>query len=418
MRPAPRCVRPSHVLAVLGMLIITVNWHLYAPVAQQKPRILHAARSAAGRRVHAEPVGVLSTTSATKITAMNTIAPVAAVVSAATVARVKLQCTNMAGPWYRKNGARYLPYDAVVLAAPFADAVQPPAPKLNAFELSEVSLAPGTRWTAAAAVNRHYLLEIDVDRLLWAWRALAKQPQPAGVKAYTAGWEHPGSDLRGHFLGHWISAASFAYASSADPQLLARIEHVINTLAACASALGGYLSAFPPSHVERFERQEPVWAPYYCIHKVMQGLLDAHAVCGSALALRLVIQMAVWIEARLRRLLDGGSLDEHWRALDMEYGGMNDVLWQLARLTGESRHRRLASLFDKVRRRTPAHDTRRARRVRRSVAERARAANRRCVPTADRRPSGRPRSRACWAPSPPPRTHCRASTPTRTCRSS
>jgi hypothetical protein len=31
----------------------------------------------------------------------------------------------------------------------------------------------------------------------------------------------------------------------------------------------------------------------------------------------------------------------------MEFGGMNDVLWRLAAISGEARHRRWASLFDK-----------------------------------------------------------------------
>eukprot|EP00966_Prymnesium_polylepis_P027670 639586-Prymnesium_polylepis.2 len=42
---------------------------------------------------------------------------------------------------------------------------------------------------------------------------------------------------------------------------------VVAELDACSTALAGYLSAFPASHLDRFERAEPVWAPYYSIRE-------------------------------------------------------------------------------------------------------------------------------------------------------
>ena len=39
------------------------------------------------------------------------------------------------------------------------------------------------------------------------------------------------------------------------------MEGVIKTLAECSGALGGYLSAFPSSHLDRYERIEPVRLP-------------------------------------------------------------------------------------------------------------------------------------------------------------
>lgn len=30
------------------------------------------------------------------------------------------------------------------------------------------------------------------------------------------GWESPGNQLRGHFLGHWLSAAAYMYAETGD----------------------------------------------------------------------------------------------------------------------------------------------------------------------------------------------------------
>jgi len=36
----------------------------------------------------------------------------------------------------------------------------------------------------------------------------------------------------------------------------------------------GYVSAFPETLLDRFEAAEPVWAPLYILHKLLQGLLD------------------------------------------------------------------------------------------------------------------------------------------------
>ena len=46
------------------------------------------------------------------------------------------------------------------------------------------------------------------------------------------GWEHTGSELRGHFLGHWLSAASMSYAAGGlrDAALAESIATVIAAL--------------------------------------------------------------------------------------------------------------------------------------------------------------------------------------------
>jgi hypothetical protein len=113
---------------------------------------------------------------------------------------VDIKCTNMAGPWFRKDQARYKSYRAVPLEAPFRARPDPVQPHLDFFPLEALRLGPGTRYAAAAAANLQYLLDVPTDSLLWAWRDLAKRPQPAGAKPFRSGWEHPGSELRGHFL--------------------------------------------------------------------------------------------------------------------------------------------------------------------------------------------------------------------------
>ena len=52
----------------------------------------------------------------------------------------------------------------------------------------------------------------------------------------------------------------------------------------------GYLSAFPESFIDRVEKRERVWAPYYTLHKIMAGLLDMYLYCDNDQALDVVLQ--------------------------------------------------------------------------------------------------------------------------------
>ena len=103
---------------------------------------------------------------------------------------------------------------------------------------------------------------------------MAPQGRAAG------GWEGPDMELRGHFLGHWLSATAMTWSSTNDTQLEQRMRYVIQVMRDVAKHLGasGYVSAFPESFLDRYERIEPVWAPYYTLHKVLVGLLDQYVL--------------------------------------------------------------------------------------------------------------------------------------------
>ena len=49
--------------------------------------------------------------------------------------------------------------------------------------------------------------------------------------------------MRGHFLGHYLSACALMYASTGDEQLNAKADTVVTELANCQAALNreGYL---------------------------------------------------------------------------------------------------------------------------------------------------------------------------------
>ena len=210
--------------------------------------------------------------------------------------------------------------------------------KARAFALQDVRLLDGP-FKQAMERDRQYLLSLDADRLLHMFRVTAGLPAPG--KAY-GGWE--GSEVRGHTMGHYLSACSLTYASTGDERLKARVDAIVAELAKCQKALGdrGYLSAYPESFIDRVEARQQVWAPYYTLHKIMAGLLDAHVHCGNRQALEVLEGMARWCKDRCDKL----SEEQMQQMLNAtEQGGMNDVLAGLYAVTGNPDHLALSRRF-------------------------------------------------------------------------
>jgi len=188
-----------------------------------------------------------------------------------------------------------------------------------------VRLTPGASpYADAAASNVDYLLSLDPERLVYSFRAQAGLAQAEGATPY-GGWEHPGSELRGHFVGHYLSATAAALSATGDQRLSAAMLAVVTALQACQTAQG-YLSAFPTSLLDRFENQTLVWAPYYTLHKVLAGLLDAHKLGGSTQAGAMARRLAAYIDARAQAVVRSRGL-QHWReCLNLEHGGIAEAL--------------------------------------------------------------------------------------------
>ena len=65
--------------------------------------------------------------------------------------------------------------------------------------------------------NTEYLKELTNAALLQNYYQEAGLHQNFGSKAMAhGGWEDPSCQLRGHFLGHFLSAAAMHYAESGD----------------------------------------------------------------------------------------------------------------------------------------------------------------------------------------------------------
>ncbi len=223
--------------------------------------------------------------------------------------------------------------------------VQPVVPlRAQPFPLQGVRLLDGP-FRDAMSRDEKYLLSLDPDRLLHTFRlnvGLASNVKPLG------GWEEPNVDLRGHSMGHYLTALSLMYASTGEGQLKQRVDYIVAELAKCqgnspkAGFNEGYLSAFPESLIERVEKRQNVWAPYYTLHKIMAGLLDANQLSGNTQALVVLEKMAGWVQFRVDRL----SPEQMQRSLDTEHGGMNEMFSNLYAVTGNTNHLRLAAAFN------------------------------------------------------------------------
>jgi len=208
-----------------------------------------------------------------------------------------------------------------------------------AFDLRDVRITQGP-FQHAQEMDKRYLLSLDPARLLHVFRINAGLPSDAEP---LGGWEDPKCELRGHFVGHYLSACSLMYATTGDSALRDRVTILVGELAKCQEKLGnGYLSAFPEEFFDRVETTGRVWAPYYTLHKLLAGLLDAYVYCGNEQALAVAKRFGDWVIVRNARLSD----EQMQRMLGVEHGGMNEALANLYALTGENKYLEIAERFN------------------------------------------------------------------------
>ena len=210
------------------------------------------------------------------------------------------------------------------------------------FPLSQVRLLSGTCYTLQDR-NRVYLHTLDPDRLLHTFRLTAGLPSKA---QQLGGWERPDIELRGHFMGHYLSACGLMYSSTGDELLKRKATAIVSELGKCQKANGnGWLSAFPTEFMQRLKERLPVWAPWYTLHKIMAGMLDMYHHCGSEQAMEIALGMATWAKKWSDPLSDEQMAD----ILQVEFGGMNELLYNLCAATGDRNYEALAHRFDHAR---------------------------------------------------------------------
>jgi len=208
------------------------------------------------------------------------------------------------------------------------------------FPLPQVRLGDGP-FKQAMEANRNYLHFLPADRMLHTFRLTARRPSSAEA---VGGWEKPDCELRGHFAGgHILSAFALMYSSTGDETLRTKGDYMVAELAKCQKALGGgYLGAYPTELYDRLRDGRKVWAPFYTLHKIIAGHLDMYRYCDNGQALEVAENIAHWVGDWMRPL----SEDHMQRILDVEHGGMLEVLLDLYAVTGRQEYLDTANRFD------------------------------------------------------------------------
>jgi DUF1680 family protein len=219
--------------------------------------------------------------------------------------------------------------------------------KATAFNLGDVKITDGL-FKKAMDNDAAYLLSIEPSRLLHRFYKNAGLPTNGDVYG---GWESEG--LSGHTLGHYLSACAMYYGNSGDPEFKKRVDFITNELERCQIARKtGYVGAIPNEDTIFSKVSRGVirtggfdlnggWSPWYTVHKVMAGLVDAYVYCNNAKALKVVEGMADWTGTIVNNLTE----EQRLKMLNCEYGGMNDVLVNIYILTGNRKYLDLSYKF-------------------------------------------------------------------------
>lgn len=184
--------------------------------------------------------------------------------------------------------------------------------------------------------EKNYLMSLDCDRFLAGFLETAGR---IPKKIRYSGWEV--TEIQGHTLGHYLTALSQAYAATKDVCFGDRIDYLCRELKGCQRE-DGYLFAWREEIFDRVENHQPAWVPWYTMHKILSGLITAYRLAGNRDAYDTADLLGDWIFGRT----DKWTEEVRMQVLSVEYGGMNDALYDLYQLTGKEKHRAAAHKFD------------------------------------------------------------------------
>ncbi|KAH7031555.1 uncharacterized protein B0I36DRAFT_374416 [Microdochium trichocladiopsis] len=216
------------------------------------------------------------------------------------------------------------------------------------FDLSQVTLTDSSRWLGNQGRTLSYLKNVDVERLLYNFRANHKLSTNSA--ATNGGWDAPNFPFRSHMQGHFLTAWAQCWATLQDTTCRDRANYFVAELAKCqgnnaaAGFSAGYLSGFPESEITAVEDRTLTSGnvPYYALHKTLAGLLDVWRHTGDAKSKTVLLNMANWVDVRTSKL----SYAKMQAMMGTEFGGMNDVLAEIYYWTGDSRYLAAAQRFD------------------------------------------------------------------------
>lgn len=210
----------------------------------------------------------------------------------------------------------------------------------------------------ALKLEYDYLASFDTNRLLSGFR------QNAGLNTFGAkrydGWEN--SLIAGHCVGHYLTAVAqgIANATFTEEQhkvLYGKMTAVVDGLLECqknSKGKQGFIWGAPVNSGQSVEGQfdnvehgktsitTEAWVPWYTMHKILQGLVDVYNLTGYENAKTVASGVGDWSYNRAK----GWNDSTHRTVLGIEFGGMNECLYDLYAITGKESHAVAAHYFD------------------------------------------------------------------------
>jgi DUF1680 family protein len=279
--------------------------------------------------------------------------------------------------------------------------------RLESFPLGHVVLNPDQEGRPTPFIkNRDKFIlglsKTDPNTFLYNFRDAFGQEQPKGVHPLGS-WDSQTTRLRGHASGHYLTAIAQACAGTTyDAKLYAnfsqKMDYMIDVLFDLSQKSGkpateggpfnadsttvpsgeghdgydsdlskdgirtdywnwgeGFISGYPPDQFIMLEHgatyggsNTQIWAPYYTLHKILAGLMDCYEVGGNPKALEIAKGMGIWVYKRLK-VVPAETRIQMWnRYIAGEYGGMNEAMARLHRITDDNRFLECAQLFDNI----------------------------------------------------------------------
>ena len=189
-------------------------------------------------------------------------------------------------------------------------------------------------------LEKKYLKSLDANKLLKGFCEIAGVDLDA--EKY-GGWET--SAIQGHTLGHYLTATAQSYAASKDEEFKKITDYMVSVLAKCQGE-NGYLAAIPEEHYEKLEKGDTdgTWVPWYSLHKILAGLVSVYEFTQNPQALKVASNLGDWVYSHTTKW----TPEIQKTVLNIEYGGMNDALYDLYKFTKSEKHLSAAHSFDEL----------------------------------------------------------------------
>lgn len=218
--------------------------------------------------------------------------------------------------------------------------------KCQPFRMNQVHLLP-SRFQENMKRDSAWMMSVSVNSLLQSFRntsgAFSSREGGYMTVKKLGGWEALDCDLRGHITGHLLSAYATLYAQTGSQAVKVKSDSIVNGLAEVQQAYGrgGYLSAFAEGLIDRNIQGKSVWAPFYTLHKIVQGMIDQYQMTGNEKALEIAKGMGNWAYNKLKPL----SEETRKKMIRNEFGGFNEAMYELYALTQDERYLWVARYF-------------------------------------------------------------------------